>query len=239
LTRSRLTPCGLNWRCVQRHVRRTGHRGSGRAVTARHTNSTGRRVGVATRWTIVGGGLFLTLAACGHRPPRGMALTVVRDTSALATAASVVDTTPITIGDFQFRGSNSGLRSRWPPVMVQVNVTVTNISQHAATLNLLGGNCEVLVRIYRHRIPSGRPVFDASMVGIECYVPLRHIVLAAGHSVTLHSAGDGPGIELPPGRYDLTGIVTVVNPATAVAGATVNQRVEVPAGSIRVPQPYE
>jgi hypothetical protein len=164
---------------------------------------------------------------------------VVRDTTALATAASVVDTTPVTVGDFQFRGANSGLRSRWQPVVVQVTVTVTNISPHSATLNVLGGNCEVLLRLYRHRVPPGRPVFDASALGMECYVPLRRIVLTPGQSATLHSAGDGPGIELSPGRYDLTGVVTIVNPATATVGATVATRVEVPAGTIRVPEPYE
>jgi len=129
--------------------------------------------------------------------------------------------------------------------MVQVTVAVTNVSTHPATLDALGGNCAVRVRIYplvmptRHgaRVASS-PVFDAAEPGYECYVPLLHETVAPGKAVTLQSAGDGPGVSLPPGRYDVTGVVTVVPPADSLRrhGA---QLVEITAGSIRVPQPYD
>jgi hypothetical protein len=146
----------------------------------------------------------------------------------------------VTVGDFEYRGSNSGLRSRWPPVVAQVSVRATNVSAHPALLDVLGGNCAVRLRIYASHAGTGPagPVFDATQQGFECYVPLLRRPLAPGQSITLQSAADGPGLNLRPGRYDLAGVITVVPPPDSLRhhGA---HRVEVPAGSIRVPEPYD
>jgi hypothetical protein len=173
-----------------------------------------------------------TLAACGRHMPSNDALDVVRDTTDLAEGSAVLGSAPITVGAFQYRGANHGLRSRWPPVITQVTVTVTNVSERPASLHVLGGNCAVLLRIYAHRVPLEPPVFDASGPGVSCYVPVDRYPLTPGQSVTLHSAGGGPGIDLLPGRYDLAAIVTV-------ADSTGSQRIEIPAGSVRVLPLYQ
>lgn len=182
------------------------------------------------RWSVCAAAVLA--AACAKHPSRGDMLNVVRDTTALAAGSSVLGHAPIALGPFRFRGTNSGLKSRWPPVVTVATVTVTNVSQQPAALNVLGGNCEVLVRIYAHGVPLQRPVFDASGPGTTCYVPIRHYGLTPGQSVELHSAGNGPGIELAPGRYDMAAIVTV-------SDSTGSQRIEIPVGSFRVPPPYE
>jgi hypothetical protein len=178
--------------------------------------------------------------ACNSHNVRGNALEIQRDTAGPADNARSTGTGPVTVGNFQHRGTNSGLRSRWPPAMVQVTVTVTNIGPEAAPLDVLGGNCAVRLRIYpaNRGARAAHPVFDATQQGYECYVALLHQSVKSGQSVTLQSAGDGPGIRLSPGRYFLTGVVTVVPVADSLRrhGA---QLVEVPAGSIRVPEPYE
>jgi hypothetical protein len=171
------------------------------------------------------------LAACSHHAPSA-SLDIVRDSTSLASGSSVLDSAPITVGDFQYKASNGGLRSRWEPMIVLVTVTVTNVSQHAAALNVLSGNCEVLLRVYAHHIPPKKPAYDASGPGISCYVPVSHYGLTPGQSVTLQSASGGPGVYLPPGRYDLAAIVSV-------SDSTGTQRVEIPAGSVKMLPPYE
>ena len=173
---------------------------------------------------------FGVLTACAHH--ERASLDIVRDSTMLASGSSVLGTVPITVGDFQYKASNGGLKSRWAPMIVLVTVTVTNVSQHAAALNVLGGNCEVLIRVYAHHIPPKAPAYDASGPGVSCYVPVSHFGLTPGQSVTLQSASGGPGVCLAPGRYDLAAIVSV-------SDSTGTQRVEIPAGSVRMPPPYE
>jgi hypothetical protein len=175
--------------------------------------------------------LAVALAACSHHAAPA-SLDIVRDTTVLASGSSVLGSAPITVGDFQYTAKNGGLKSRWAPMLVQVTVTVTNVSQHAAALNVLGGNCEVLIRAYAHHIPPKAPAYDASGPGVSCYVPVSHFGMTPGQSVTLQSASGGPGVYLPPGRYDLAAIVSV-------SDSTGTQRVEIPAGSVRMPPPYE
>ena len=159
-------------------------------------------------------------------------LDVVRDTTALAEGSSAIGHAPITVGSFQYRASNDGRESRWPPVITQVTVTVTNVGTRPASLHVLGGNCEVLVRIYEHHVPLGKPVFNASGPGVACYVPVNRYPLPPGESVHLRSAGGGPGVTLRPGRYDVAAIVTV-------SDSSGTQRIEIPAGSVRVLPPYQ
>jgi hypothetical protein len=178
---------------------------------------------------VVASGAMLT--AC-PRHGRTASLDVVRDTTALAAGSAVLGSAPITVGDFQYQARNGGLRSRWQPMLVQVFVTVTNVSQHAAGLNVLGGNCEVLMRVYAHHVPPKPPVYDASGPGVSCYVPVIHYGLTPGQSITLQSASGGPGVYLKPGRYDLAAIISV-------SDSSGTQRVEIPAGSVRTLPPYE
>jgi hypothetical protein len=189
------------------------------------------REGARSRALVVGLAGLTALAACSHHA-RTASLDIVRDTTALATGSAVTGTVPITVGDFQYQARNLGLRSRWQPMIVQVKVTVTNVSQHAAALNVLGGNCEVLMRVYAHHVPPKPPVYDASGPGVSCYVPVSHFGLTPGQSVTLQSASGGPGVYLKPGRYDLAAIITV-------SDSLGSQRVEIPAGSVKVLPSYE
>jgi hypothetical protein len=184
--------------------------------------------------------------ACSSHNVHGNALELRRDSSASTEASDVISTVPVTLGDFEFPGTNGGLKSRWPPVSVTVTVTIKNVSTHPAALDLLSGNCAVRMRVYRAqdvsrsagKLTTVEPVFDATQPGYECYVPDLHRTLTAGQSMTLQSGGDGPGIRLRSGKYDLTGIVTVIPPPDTLHkhGPHV---VEVPAGSIRVPLPYD
>ncbi|MFI5250242.1 MAG: hypothetical protein ACHQTF_09730 [Gemmatimonadales bacterium] len=175
--------------------------------------------------------LAVSLAACAHHGEVA-SLDIVRDSTLLASGSSVLGSAPITVGDFEFKATNGGLKSRWAPMIVQVTVTVTNVSQHAAALNVLGGNCEVLIRVYAHHIPPKAPAYDASGPGVSCYVPVSHFGMTPGQSVTLQSASGGPGVYLAPGRYDLAAIVSV-------SDSSGTQRVQIPAGSVRMPPPYE
>ena len=186
----------------------------------------------------------LTIACSSHNV-RGNALEVRRDTAGTGARTRAIVTGPITAGDFEYRATSSGLRSRWPPVMVQVTVTVTNVSTHPATLDALNGNCAVRVRIYPGTAVTrgaarvlADPVFDAAQRGFECYVPLLHVTLAPGKAVSLQSAGDGPGVTLAPGPYHVTGVVTIVPPADSLRRHGPDL-VEVSAGTIRVPPPYD
>lgn len=185
-------------------------------------------------------------AGCGAHNVRADMLDLWRDTVSGAPPPTIASRQPVTMGDVQYQATNSGLRSRWPPVEVQVSVTIKNVGSHPTRINVLGGNCAVRVRVYsadaiahaKGHLEKVHPVFDATDPSYECYVPNVRLGLTAGGDTTLRSAGDGPGIRLAPGRYDLVGVVTVIPSADSLRryGA---QIVEVPAGSIRVAQPYD
>ena len=131
---------------------------------------------------------------------------------------------------FTVHGRNSGLLSTPDPIAVQVTITVINTTPPSrdTTIRLLGGDCEVLLRFYRRRDRSGRPILDTSGPGVECFNPgIRH-KLVAGDSIQFKSPRDGPASKLPPGRYWLTGLLTWLT-------ADGSRRTEVPAGEIRVP----
>jgi len=198
------------------------------------------------------GCLALALAAvggggCGSHNIRGTALEIERDSAAVvATAGKVLSTEPVTVGDFEYRATNGGLESRWPPVSVEVTVSVKNAGAHRARLDALSGNCAVRIRIYSwddlaRAAKQGaqiRPVFDAAQPGYSCYVPVLHRMLAVGEVTTLRSPGGGPGLDLAAGRYALTGVVTVIPPQDSLRRHGVHL-IEVPAGTIRVGQPYD
>ena len=198
-------------------------------------------------WLGVGLCLIGTLGtACSTHNVRGNMLELMRDTVPSAPPPTLTSRQPVTVDDVEYRAVNSGLHSRWPPVEVQVSVKIKNVGSHARRLELLGGNCAVRVRIYsaddiahaKAHPERVHPVFDATQPSYECYVPQLRLGLAAGADTTLRSAGDGPGVQLPPGRYDLVGIVTVIPSADSLRRHGV-VLVEVPAGSIRVAPPYD
>jgi hypothetical protein len=183
--------------------------------------------------------------ACSSHNVKGTALDVERDTTGAFPTSTVIGNGPITVGDFEYKGTNGGLQSRWPPATVQVTVRIKYISSHTSLLDVLSGNCAVRVRIYSAdalarsagQVAKISPKFDAVQSG-SCYVPITHKLLTAGDSTTLVSAGSGPGVRLQSGRYMLTGIITVVPPADSLRHFGVHL-IEVPAGSIRVPVPYD
>jgi hypothetical protein len=183
---------------------------------------------------------------CSSHNLRGNMLELMRDTLAAPPPPMITSRQPVTIGDVEYHATNSGLHSRWPPVEVQVSVTIKNVASHATRINVLGGNCAVRVRIYsaddiahaKAHPESVRPVFDATQPSYQCYVPELRLGLASGADTTIRSAGDGPGIRLAPGRYDLVAVVTVIPSADSLRRFG-PELVEVPAGSIRVAQPYD
>jgi hypothetical protein len=210
-------------------------------------NTGDARVASTRRWFAAG--LWLTAGlgiACSTHNVRGNMLELMRDTVSSAPPPMLTSRQPVTVDDVQYRAVNSGLHSRWPPVEVQVSVKIKNVGSHARRLEVLGGNCAVRVRIYsaddiahaKAHPERVHPVFDATLPSYECYVPQLRLGLRAGADTTLQSAGDGPGITLAPGRYDLVGVVTVIPSADSLRrhGAVL---VEVPAGSIRVAPPYD
>jgi hypothetical protein len=180
----------------------------------------------------------LVTAGCPSHNVRGDMLDVSRDTTALLGHPNTLRTGPVTVGEFQYRASNNGLKSRWPPVIVAATVTVTNVSDHAAAIDLLGGNCAVRLRVYTHQVPLSKPVFDAAAEWLSCYVPILHYALTPGQSITLVSPEGGPGLDLAPGRYDLGAVVTVVPTADSLRRRG-PQRIELGAGGIQVPLPYD
>jgi hypothetical protein len=190
--------------------------------------------------------VVVVAAACSSHNVRGNALTIQRDTVDASPESTVVSTGPVTVGDFEYRASNRGLDSRWSPLKVQVAVTIKNVSAHPATLDYLGGNCAVRLRVYsaeevaRAKSQNGavRPTFDAAQTGYECYVPVVHEKFSAGEATTLLSGGEGPGVRLRSGRYRLTAVVTVVPSPDSLRRHGPNL-IEVPAGSIRIPLPYD
>ncbi len=130
----------------------------------------------------------------------------------------------VTSGDFRLTASNSGA-NLFGPLEVQVTVTVTNASDHPATLEVLGGNCAALLRIFAHADRAGAPVYDAS-AGAECYVKPVRERLAPGASYTAQTGRYGPSIDLPAGRYYLSALIVPVDRE--------QPKIEVPAGEIVV-----
>jgi hypothetical protein len=190
--------------------------------------------------------LAAVATACSEHNVRGTALEVRRRPGTLTIDSTVSGTGPITAAGLRFTARNSGLESRWPPVIVRVTVMAHNTTDHRVRVNMLGTNCTVRLRIYPARrgaehgaAPTDRaPVFNSASSNFSCYVPLLHLNLAPGDSTSFQSAGGGPGVTLPPGRYDLVGVITIVPGEDTLRrhGAMV---IEVPAGTIRVAQPYE
>lgn len=213
------------------------------ACVMRNGDRRGRRVAMIVGLLLAAG----VAGACSSRNVRGNMLELVPDTANRMQTPLVFGTNPVTVGDIQYQGHNGGLKSRWPPVMTQVSVTIKNVGQHPMRLALLGGNCAVRVRIYSAEqiahsaghASTVPPVFDATQPGYECYVPELRPGLVAGADTTLQSAGDGPGIRLPPGRYELVGVVTVIPSSADSLRRHGPLLVQVPAGSIRVPPPYD
>ncbi len=183
--------------------------------------------------------------ACSTHNVRGKMLDVRRDTAGRPDIPLVVGTKPVVVDSIEYHATNNGWRTRWPPFMLQVSVNVKNLSQHSVRLEVLGGNCAVRVQIYSateiaqsaHDLSAVRPVFDATDQGFQCYVRSLYLALASGQDTTLQSVS-GPGVRLLPGRYDLVGVVTVIPSADSLRrhGPTI---VAVPAGSVRVPQPFD
>ena len=182
----------------------------------------------------------LVAVGCSSHNIRGDVLDVTRDTLAQVGHIDVLHTGPVTVGEFRYHATNGGLQSRWPPAIVPVTVTITNVSDHAAALDVLGGNCAVRIRVYAHHVPPQDPVFNGAADWLSCYVPILHYALTPGQSVTLVSPEGGPGLNLAPGRYDLGAVVTVV-PVTDTMSLRRHapQRVELGAGQVRVPFPYD
>jgi hypothetical protein len=130
----------------------------------------------------------------------------------------------VTVGDFQYTAWNSGANV-WGPLEVQVTVTATNTTDHTATLDVLGGNCAVLIRIFRKSDRSGSPLYDASS-GAECYVKPVRQRLAPHATYTAQSGRYGPGIDIPSGRYYLSALI--------IPADREQSRIEIPAGEFVV-----
>jgi len=126
----------------------------------------------------------------------------------------------VTVGDFQYTATNGGANV-FGPLEVQVTVTATNTTDHTATLDVLGGNCAVLIRIFKKPDRSGAPLYDASS-GAECYVKPLHERLAPHATYTAQSGRYGPGIDIPSGRYYLSALI--------IPADREKPRVEIPAG---------
>ena len=147
-----------------------------------------------------------------------------RTIAANSSAASTGATSLVTVGDFQYAARNSGANA-WGPLEVQVTVTATNATDHAATLEVLGGNCAVLIRIFRKADRSGSPLYDAAS-GAECYVKPVHARLAPHGTYTTQSGRYGPGIDIPSGRYYLSALI--------IPADREKSRIEIPAGDFVV-----
>lgn len=149
------------------------------------------------------------LAACAHHAS-------VKPATATAKA--------VTVGDFQYTATNSGANV-WGPLEVQVTVTATNTTDHTASLDVLGGNCAVLIRIFQKPDRSGKPLYDAS-AGAECYVKPLHERVASHESYTAQSGRYGPGIDVPSGRYYLSALIVPIDRE--------KPKIEIPAGDFVV-----
>jgi hypothetical protein len=149
------------------------------------------------------------LAACGHHA---------------GARPSPQSTPPVTAGEFQFTATNSG-PNVWGPLEVQVTVTATNVTDKPATLDVLGGNCAVMIRIFANKARSGKPIYDASQ-GAECYVKPVHVRVAPHETYTAQSGRYGPNIDVASGRYYLSAYIVPADPE--------KPKIDVPAGDIVV-----
>ena len=130
----------------------------------------------------------------------------------------------VSVGDFQYTAKNGGANV-WGPLEVQVTVTATNMTDRPAPLDVLGGNCAVLIRIFQKADRSGKPLYDASS-GAECYVKPIHERVPPHESYTAQSGRYGPGIDIPPGRYYLSALVVPIDRE--------KPKIEIPAGDFVV-----
>jgi hypothetical protein len=151
--------------------------------------------------------LLPVLAACAHQAS-------VKPTTAKA----------VTVGDFQYTATNGGANV-WGPLQVQVTVKATNVTDRPASLDILGGNCAVLIRIFTKPDRSGKPLYDAAS-GAECYVKPVHRRLDPHASYTTQSGRYGPGIDIPSGRYYLSALI--------IPADREKSRIEIPAGDFVV-----
>jgi hypothetical protein len=135
-----------------------------------------------------------------------------------------IATKPVTVDSFQYSATNGGANV-WGPLEVQVTVTATNTTNHTSTLEVLGGNCAVLIRIFQKPDRSGQPLYDAAS-GAECYVKPLHQRVAPHASYTAQSGRYGPGIDIPPGRYYLSALI--------IPADHEKTRIEIPAGDFVV-----
>jgi hypothetical protein len=155
-------------------------------------------------------GLLLPLlSACAHHTSGSPALAA---------------TNAVTVGDFQYIAKNGGANV-WGPLQVQVTVTATNMTDRPASMDMLGGNCAVMIRIFQSPDRGGTPLYDASK-GAECYVKPVHTRVPAHESYTTQSGRYGPGIDIPPGRYYLSALV--------VPADREKPKIEIPAGDFVV-----
>jgi hypothetical protein len=152
-------------------------------------------------------------------PPLHTACLRHASASSAPTKANVV-----TNGDFQYTATNAGANV-WGPLEVQATVKATNTTDHAASLDVLGGNCAVLIRIFSKPDRSGNPVYDAAS-GAECYVKPLHQRLAPHATYTAQSGRYGPGIDIPSGRYYLSALI--------IPADREKSRIEIPAGDFVV-----
>ena len=147
------------------------------------------------------------LAACAHPP-----------------SAKLAPSHAVTVGDFRYTATNSGANV-WGPVEVQVTVTATNMTDRPASLDVLGGNCAVLIRIFQKPDRSGKPLYDAAF-GAECYVKSVHERVAPHESYKAQSGRYGPAIDIPSGRYYLSALI--------IPADREKSRIEIPAGEFVV-----
>lgn len=153
--------------------------------------------------------LVLFLAACAHHT---------------SVNAALAKANAVTVGDFQYTAKNGGANV-WGPLQVQVTVTATNMTDRPAPLDVLGGNCAVMIRIFAKADRSGKPLYDASN-GAECYVKPVHERVQPHESYTAQSGRYGPGIDIAPGRYYLSALV--------VPADKEKPKIEIPAGDFVV-----
>jgi hypothetical protein len=157
-----------------------------------------------SRWIVC----LLALACHGHAP------------------AGVAPKAPasLTVGDFAYTASNSG-PNVFGPLEVQVTVKATNVTDKPANIDVLGGNCAVMIKIFETPTRTGKPIYDASS-GAECYVKPVHQKVAPHEAYTAQSGRYGPNIEVPSGHYYLSALIIPADPE--------QKHIEVPAGDIVV-----
>ncbi len=155
--------------------------------------------------------LLIVLTACAHH-------------ASVVGNPAIAKSNAVTVGEFQYTAKNGGANT-WGPLQVQVTVTATNVTDKPAAIDVLGGNCAVLIRIFKKSDRTDTPVYDASK-GTECYVKPVHERVQPHESYTAQSGRYGPGIDLPPGRYYLSALV--------VPADREKPKIEIPAGEFVV-----